>query len=51
MLVDKKDDGDDGKILVKNRLMLFGKCFWMFWFNFWFGLVWFGLVGCNMNLV
>ena len=39
-----KKDGDDSKILVKNRLILFGKWFWMFWFRFWFGLVWCGLV-------
>ena len=36
---DKKDDGDDHKVLVKNMLMLFGKWFSMFWFRFQFGLV------------
>ena len=38
---DKKDDGDNSKVSVKNRLMLFGKWFWMFWFRLLFGLIWF----------
>ena len=38
---DKKDDGDNSKVSAKNRLMLFGKWFWMFWFRLLFGLIWF----------
>ena len=38
---DKKDDGDNSKVSVKNRLMLFGKWFWMFCFRLLFGLIWF----------
>ena len=38
---DKKDDGDNSKVSVKNRLMLFGKWLWMFSFRLLFCLIWF----------
>ena len=34
-------DSDNNKVSVKNRLMLFGKWFWTFWFRFLFRLIWF----------